>query len=218
MKLSSNKGVFTKNVFLVLLTACLMTSSALSEEKREVLVSKFREQPVDIKPLSITKFEVKDKKSGKKKIVDLTGEKIIVVSVSEPGSEGKSYAVDEDGTIWWVDKISSGAYGGHETPSGIFHVLLKRRYHMSAAHPSSDGKNNMDFEMLFTHDGIALHLGNTRALSHGCIHVGRKDVEAMFKWVEVGTKVVVMRGNYGQFLNEEIKAFEKDIKAYDRTH
>ena len=218
MKLYRDKGVLMKNLFLVLLSACLITSSALAEEKRQVLISKFREQPVDVKPLSITKFEVTDKKSGQTKIVDLKGQKIIVVSVSEPGSEGKSYAVDEDGTIWWIDEISSGAYGGHETPSGIFHVLLKRRYHMSAAHPSPDGKNNMDFEMLFTHDGVALHLGNTRALSHGCIHVGRKDVEAMFKWVEVGTKVVVMRGAYGQFLNQELEAFKRDIKAYDRSH
>ena len=53
--------------------------------------------------------------------------------------------------------------------------------------------------MLFAQDGIALQLGNTRALSHGCIHVGRKDVEAMFKWVEVGTKVVIMRGQFGHF-------------------
>ena len=218
MKLYRDKGISMKNLFLVLLSACLMTSAASAEDKRQVLISKFREQPVDVKPLSITKFEVTDKKSGQTKIVDLKGQKIIVVSVSEPGSEGKSYAVDEDGTIWWVDEISSGAYGGHETPSGIFHVLLKRRYHMSATHPSASGKNNMDFEMLFTHDGIALHLGNTRALSHGCIHVGRKDVEAMFKWVEVGTKVVVMRGSYGHFLNEEIEAFKRDIKAYDRSH
>jgi lipoprotein-anchoring transpeptidase ErfK/SrfK len=207
-----------KKIILLTLAIFLLSDLVLAEEKREILVSKFREQPVDIKPLSITKFEVTDKKSGNKNIVDLTGEKIIVVSVSEPGSEGKSYAVDKDGTIWWIDEISSGAYGGHETPSGIFHVLLKRRYHMSAAHPSPDGKNNMDFEMLFTHDGVALHLGNTRALSHGCIHVGRKDVEAMFKWVDVGTKVVILRGSYGHFLNDEIEAFKKDIEAYDRSH
>jgi len=216
MKLYNNKGMYLKNVFLVLLAACLTASFAIAEDKREVIVSKFKKQPVSIKPLSITKFEVTDEKLGTKKIVDLTGERIIVVSVSEPGSEGKSYAVDEDGTIWWVDEISSGAYGGHETPSGIFHVLLKRRYHMSAAHPSADGKNNMDFEMLFTHDGVALHLGNTRALSHGCIHVGRKDVKAMFKWVEVGTKVVILRGSYSQFLNEEINAYKRDIEAYDK--
>ena len=212
-----NKKSYMKKVLFTVITTCLMTGLAFGNEKREVIVSKFKKQPVQIKPLSITKFEVTDKK-GNNYIVDLTGQKIIVVSVSEPGSEGKSYAVDEDGTIWWVDKISSGAYGGHETPSGIFHVLLKRRYHMSATHPSPDGKNNMDFEMLFTHDGIALHLGNTRALSHGCIHVGRKDVEAMFKWVEVGTKVVIMRGAYGQFLNQEIESFKKDIEAYNKSH
>lgn len=206
-----------KKIFIAVLAVCLLGTLVQANDKREVVVSKFKKQPKTIRPLSVTKFELTEK-NGDQRIVDLKGQKIIVVSVSEPGSEGKSYAVDEDGTIWWVDDIASGAYGGHETPTGIFHVLLKRRYHMSAAHPSPDGKNNMDFEMLFTQDGIALHLGNTRALSHGCIHVGRKDVEAMFKWVEVGTKVVVMRGNYGQFLNQELEAFKKDIKAYDRSH
>ncbi|MGB5505628.1 MAG: L,D-transpeptidase [Sulfurovum sp.] len=206
-----------KKIFIAVLAVCLLGTLVQANDQREVVVSKFKKQPKTIRPLSITKFELTDK-NGDTKIIDLKGQKIIVVSVSEPGSEGKSYAVDEDGTIWWVDDIASGAYGGHETPTGIFHVLLKRRYHMSAAHPSPDGKNNMDFEMLFTQDGIALHLGNTRALSHGCIHVGRKDVEAMFKWVEVGTKVIVMRGNYGQLLNQELEAFKRDIKAYDRTH
>jgi len=89
---------------------------------------------------------------------------------------------------------------------------------MSAAHPSKNGINNMDFEMLFTNEGHALHLGNTKALSHGCIHVGRKDVETMFRWVDLETKVVIMRGSYGEFLNEELKEFEKDIKVYDRSH
>lgn len=206
-----------KKILKIVLATSLLVTLVQANETRDVIVSKFKKQPKKIKPLSITKFELTDK-HGNTKIMDLKGQKIVVVSVSEPGSEGKSYAVDEDGTIWWVDDIASGAYGGHETPTGIFHVLLKRRYHMSAAHPSADGKNNMDFEMLFTQDGIALHLGNTRALSHGCIHVGRKDVEAMFKWVEVGTKVVIMRGNYGQFLNQELKAFQKDIDAYDRSH
>jgi lipoprotein-anchoring transpeptidase ErfK/SrfK len=195
----------------------LLTTLVQAEDKREIVVSKFKHQATSITPLSITKFEVKDK-HGKTKTVNLKGKKFVVVSVSEPGSEGKSYAVDEDGTIWWVDKIASGAYGGHETPTGIFSVLLKRRYHMSAAHPSADGVNNMDFEMQFTQDGDALHLGNTAALSHGCIHIGRKDVEAMFKWVEVGTTVIIMRGHYGQFLNQELKQFQDDTKTYDKSH
>jgi lipoprotein-anchoring transpeptidase ErfK/SrfK len=206
-----------KQISAIMMTILLLGSLIQANEQREVVVHEFKKQPTTIKPLSITKFELTDK-NGHTKIMDLKGQKIIVVSVSEPGSEGKSYAVDEDGTIWWIDEIASGAYGGHETPTGIFHVLLKRRYHMSKTHPSADGVNNMDFEMLFKDDGTALHLGNTKALSHGCIHVGRKDVEAMFKWVEVGTKVVIMRGKYGQFLNQELQSFQKDIKAYDRTH
>lgn len=206
-----------KKIYTLVMTTLLLGTLAQANEKREVVVSKFKHQAKTITPLSITEFKVKDK-NGNTKIVNLKGKKFVVVSVSEPGSEGKSYAVDEDGTIWWVDKIASGAYGGHETPTGIFSVLLKRRYHMSKAHPSANGVNNMDFEMQFTQDGDALHLGNTRALSHGCIHVGRKDVEAMFKWVTVGTKVIIMRGHYAQFLNEELKGFQEDIKDYDRSH
>ena len=206
-----------KRISNILMAAFLLGTLVHANEKRQVVVSKFKHQAKTITPLSITEFEVTDK-NGNTKIVNLKGKKFVVVSVSEPGSEGKSYAVDEDGTIWWVDKISSGAYGGHETPNGIFPILLKRRYHMSAAHPSASGINNMDFEMLFTNQGHALHLGNTRALSHGCIHVGRKDVEAMFKWVDTHTKVVIMRGHYGQFLEKERQEFQSDIKAYDRSH
>ncbi len=206
-----------RSIIVMTILTFLFGTFVQANEKREVVVSKFKHQATTITPLSITEFEVKDK-NGNTKRVNLKGQKFVVVSVSEPGSEGESYAVDEDGTIWWVDKISSGAYGGHETPNGIFPIILKRRYHMSAAHPSADGVNNMDFEMLFTNQGHALHLGNTRALSHGCIHIGRKDVEAMFKWVDLKTKVVIMRGHYGQFLDQELKSFQKDIKAYDRSH
>lgn len=200
-------------ILTIAIATLILGTLAQANEKREVVVSKFKHQATTITPLSITEFEVKDKQ-GNTKIVNLKGKKFVVVSVSEPGSEGKSYAVDEDGTIWWVDKISSGAYGGHETPNGIYPILLKRRYHMSAAHPSSNGVNNMDFEMLFTNYGHALHLGNTRALSHGCIHVGRKDVEAMFKWIDTKSKVVIMRGNYGQFLEAELKQFQRDVQSY----
>ena len=168
-----------------------------------------------IKALSITKFEVTDK-NGNKKIVDLKGKKFIVVSVREPGSDGRSYAVDEDGTIWWQDVVASGAQGGYETTTGIFPVILKRRYHMSATHPDPLGVNNMDFEILFTNDGQALHLGNVNGMSHGCIHVGKKDISTMFKWIDTNSKIVIMRGRYIKFLNEEIKSFVKKSKEYDK--
>jgi len=204
-------------IITALLTVWLLGTFAQAKEQREVIVSDFKQQATKIVPLSATKFELTDK-HGKTKVVNLTGKKFIVVSVREPGSDGKSYAVDEDGTIWWQDVISSGAAGGHETTSGIFPVIVKRRFHMSATHPSADGVNNMDFEILFTHDGQALHLGHTSMMSHGCIHVGKKDIETMFKWVDLDTKIIVMRGHYAQFLKAELNEFNKEIKAYDKRH
>lgn len=189
----------------------------------------YRNHRVNIRPLSATKFELTDVNHENPHIVDFRGKDFIVVSVREPGSDGEMYAVDKDGTIWWHGTISSGAggghlekrngklvpVGGHETNNNIFHILLKRRYHMSKTHPDPNGINNMDFELQFTQDGQALHLGNTQAMSHGCIHVGRQDISALFKWARVGMPVVVMRGHYRQFLQKEVEQFHKDIKEYD---
>jgi hypothetical protein len=86
---------------------------------------------------------------------------------------------------------------------------------MSKTHPDPSGVDNMDFEIQFTPDGQALHLGNTAAMSHGCIHVGRQDIGALFKWAKVGMPVVVMRGHYKQFLQQEVRQFQEDIKEYD---
>ena len=189
----------------------------------------FRKHRVNPHPITATKFELTDQDGNYIKTVDLTGKDFIVVSVREPGSDGEMYAVDRDGTIWWHGRISSGAgggklvnkngklvpTGGHETNSNIFHILIKRRFHMSKTHPDPSGKNNMDFELQFTQDGQALHLGNIHAMSHGCIHVGRQDISALFKWAHVGMPVVVMRGHYKQFLQKEVEQFKENIKEYD---
>lgn len=194
--------------------------------------AEYRKHRVNIKALSATKFELTDINFENPRIVDLKGKDFFVVSVREPGSDGTLYAVDRDGTIWWFGTISSGAgggqlvkknaklvpRGGHETNNNLFHVLAKRRFHMSHSHPSANGVNNMDFEVQFTQDGQALHLGNTAAMSHGCIHVGRQDIGPLFKWAKIGMPVVVMRGHYKQFLNEEISEFKSEFENYNRSH
>jgi lipoprotein-anchoring transpeptidase ErfK/SrfK len=191
--------------------------------------NQFRKHRVNIKALSTTKFELTDVNHQNPHIVDLSGKDFFVVSVREPGSDGQVYAVDRDGTIWWHGKISSGAgggklvkengklvpEGGHETSNNVFKVLAKRRFHMSKTHPDPSGVDNMDFEIQFTPDGQALHLGNTAAMSHGCIHVGRQDIGALFKWAKVGMPVVVMRGHYKQFLQQEVRQFQEDLREYD---
>jgi hypothetical protein len=163
----------------------------------------FGADPVNrVFPLSKTRFKVVDNK-GQEKIVDLKGKDFIVISVREEGADGLAYAVDRDGVVWWAASISSGAKG-HETPSGIFPVLRKERYYMSKAHPDPSGVNNMDFSLFFTNQGHALHMGNTNAMSHGCIHVGERGASAMFKWATPATKVVVTREHYLPYVYHDL--------------
>ena len=149
-------------------------------------------------PLSKTEFAVVNADGSSKK-VNLKGKDFIVVSLREKGADGAAYAIDRDGVLWWATAISSGAKG-HETPSGIYHVLRKHRYYMSKAHPDPKGVNNMDFSLFFTNRGHALHMGNTNAMSHGCIHVGKKGANTMFKWATYKTRVVVTREHYLPFV------------------
>ena len=175
-------------------------------------------------PLSKSKFAVLDKK-GQEKIIDLSGQDYIVVSLREKGADGAAYAIDRDGVVWWAAVISSGAKG-HETPSGIFTVWRKERFYMSKAHPDPKGINNMDFSLWFTHRGHAIHMGNDDAMSHGCIHVGKKGAETMFNWAQKDkTKVVITREHYLPFVYYDLKKVgykENDqtpahIKAYLKT-
>ena len=153
-------------------------------------------------PLSKTVFKL-FKKNGEK-IIDLTGKNFIVVSVREAGSDGRFYAVDQDGTVWWTGAVTSGA-PEFRSPSGIFTIFLKKRYHMSTVWPDESGVNNMDYMMMFTQRGHALHKGSVDWMSHGCIHIDPKDVPVIYNWSNYKTKVVVTRHSYMPFAKEDLR-------------
>jgi lipoprotein-anchoring transpeptidase ErfK/SrfK len=201
-----------KKLFLGLAVLCIVTSVVQADSVSRVF------------PLSKSKFAVLDKE-GKEKIVDLSGEDYIVVSLGERGADGGAYAIDRDGVVWWAAVISSGAKG-HETPSGIYTIWRKERFYMSKAHPDPKGVNNMDFSLWFTHRGHAIHMGNDDKMSHGCIHVGKKGAETMFNWAQKGkTKVVVTREHFLPFVYYDLKksGYKENsqtpahIKAYLKT-
>ena len=164
-------------------------------------------------PLSKSKFAVAT--GNGEKIVDLSGHDYIVVSLREKGADGLAYAVDKDGVVWWAAVISSGAKG-HETPSGIFTIFRKERFYMSKAHPEASGINNMDFSLWFTQQGHAIHMGNDNAMSHGCIHVGKKGAHTMFNWAKKGyTKVVITREHYLPFVYYDLR--KSGYKEHSQT-
>jgi lipoprotein-anchoring transpeptidase ErfK/SrfK len=163
----------------------------------------------ELVPLSKTRFQLIHLKSGKERIVDLTGKDFILVSVREEGSDGRFYAVDRDGTVWWSGPITSGA-PQFRSPSGVFSIIQKKRYHMSTAYPDESGINNMDYMMRFTKFGHALHKGSVNWMSHGCIHIDPKDVPVIYRWSRVGMPVVITRHTYMPFAREDLQKIYVD--------
>ncbi len=153
-------------------------------------------------PVSKTVFQLI--KGDQVKTVDLTGQDFILVSVREKGSDGRFYAVDRDGTVWWSGPVTSGA-PEFVSPSGIFPIIQKKRYHMSTVYPDDSGVNNMDYMMKFTSRGHALHQGSVDWMSHGCIHIDPKDVPTIYKWSTYKTKVVITRHTYMPFATEDLR-------------
>lgn len=157
---------------------------------------------IETVPISKTSFELIHGKNIR--TVDLSGQNFVVVSVREHGSDGRFYAVDKDGTVWLSGPVTSGAEE-HRSPSGIFTIFQKKRYHMSTRYPDETGVNNMDFMMKFTQYGHALHKGSVDWMSHGCIHIDERDVVRLYPWTTYKTRVVVTRHSYMPFAKSDLR-------------
>ncbi|MFK0383181.1 L,D-transpeptidase family protein [Agrobacterium sp. NPDC090273] len=107
----------------------------------------------------------------------------IVVSKSE-----QSLALYENGEIIATSKISSGK-AGHETPSGIFSILEKRKYHESNIYSAAP----MPFMQRLTWSGIALHEGKVPnyPASHGCVRLPSKFAQSLFGQTDRGVHVII---------------------------
>ena len=181
----------------VLLTISFL-SSVLANSSYEFLPPKGTET----RPVSKTVFKLI--KGEKERTVDLAGKNFIVVSVRERGSDGRFYAVDRDGTVWWSGAVTSGA-AEFRSPSGIFPIIQKKRHHMSTLYPEENGVNNMNYMMKFTNGGHALHEGSVDWMSHGCIHIDPKDVPVIYKWSTFKTKIVITRHSYMPFATKDLR-------------
>ena len=176
---------------------------SFASEPSEEAPTEFPFKGIETIPVSKTTFQ-QIRKNGSEKIIDLTGQNFILVSVREEGSDGRFYAVDVDGTVWWSGPVTSGA-PEFKSPSGIFPIIQKKRLHMSNDFPDPYGVNNMNYMMKFTQQGHALHEGSVDWLSHGCIHIDPKDVPAIYHWSTFKTKVIITRHTYMPFAKEDLR-------------
>lgn len=78
---------------------------------------------------------------------------------------------------------------GHETPTGVFSILEKRREHYSNLYDAAP----MPFMQRLTWDGVALHAGRVPGYpaSHGCVRLPYEFSEKLFGITARGMTVVV---------------------------
>lgn len=97
--------------------------------------------------------------------------------------------VFSNGTLWASTPISTGKRR-HETPSGVFPILQKRKFHRSNIYSNAP----MPYMQRLTWDGIALHAGRVPgyAASHGCVRMPHAFAQALFKLTNASATTVVI--------------------------
>ncbi|ULR46444.1 L,D-transpeptidase family protein [Rhizobium sp. K102] len=104
----------------------------------------------------------------------------------------QSLAVYDGTEVVATSKVSTGK-DGHTTPSGIFSVLEKRKYHESNLYSAAP----MPFMQRLTWSGIALHESNSvprYPASHGCVRMPGAFAKMLYGMTEAGIPVIISDG------------------------
>ena len=96
------------------------------------------------------------------------------------------------GTLIAIATVSTGRRG-HETPTGTFAILEKRREHYSNLYDNAP----MPFMQRLTWGGVALHAGHIpgRPASHGCVRLPLAFARLLFGVTRTGGAVHVVDGS-----------------------
>jgi len=88
--------------------------------------------------------------------------------------------------------VSTGQKG-HSTPTGVFSILNKKKYHRSNIYSRAP----MPFMQRLTWSGIALHASNqvpNYPASHGCVRLPPEFAEKLYRFTEIGAHVIIAGG------------------------
>lgn len=112
-----------------------------------------------------------------------TGPVLVYVDLSTQTTD-----VYRNGVRIAASTVSTGK-PGHETPTGVFHILQKDPNH----HSSKYNNAPMPFQERLTMDGIALHAGGLPGYpeSHGCVHLPLEFSKLLFGITQMGGTVII---------------------------
>ncbi|MFT3674205.1 L,D-transpeptidase [Aestuariivirga sp.] len=143
----------------------------------------------------------------------------VIVIVSIPDQKVHVY---RNGIRIAASSCSTGK-PGHRTPTGVFKILQKDKFHRSSTY-SNAPMPNMN---RLTWSGIALHAGNLPGYpaSHGCVRLPMAFSERLFQVTRLGMTVVIADENsspasvvhpglvLGDYAKREYAAVDLSIKA-----
>jgi hypothetical protein len=112
------------------------------------------------------------------------GQLLIVITLAT-----QRVAVYADGALAIRSHVATGV-PGHPTPTGIFSVIGKERYHASNIYSGAP----MPFMQRITWSGIALHQGvvpGGRPASHGCIRLTPDFAHLLYGATKLGARVII---------------------------
>jgi peptidoglycan hydrolase-like protein with peptidoglycan-binding domain len=101
----------------------------------------------------------------------------------------QSLAVYDGTEVVATSKVSTGK-PGHTTPSGIFSVLEKKKYHESNLYSAAP----MPWMQRLTWSGIALHESNSvprYPASHGCVRMPAAFAKELYKMTDLSIPVII---------------------------
>lgn len=100
----------------------------------------------------------------------------------------QTLAVYDGGKKIATSKVSTGK-AGHDTPTGIFSILEKRKYHESNIYSNAP----MPWMQRLTWSGIALHEGKVPnyPASHGCVRLPSDFAKSLFSMTDMGAHVII---------------------------
>ncbi|WP_327141100.1 L,D-transpeptidase [Nocardia sp. NBC_01327] len=101
-------------------------------------------------------------------------------------SDNEAWLMENGKVTYGPTPISHGR-PGFETPPGVFHVASKKEYHWSTMHNAE-----MKWAVFFNGD-IATHIGPIEEKSHGCIRMTPEGAETLYRWVNPGDVIEVVR-------------------------
>jgi lipoprotein-anchoring transpeptidase ErfK/SrfK len=111
-------------------------------------------------------------------------------------------------------KVSTGT-ASHPTPTGVFSVIQKNRWHRSNLY----GNAPMYYMHRLTWSGIALHEGHLPgfAASHGCIRMPTEFVSRLWNVSKLGVRIVIARSELTPQDFAHDKLFNPALKPIDNS-